>query len=348
MPRRHLPHLPLLCALAVSLSTPTPILAAGLPPLVVHRTDDTADCPDARALAVLVAGHMKHPALAPGDVSPGPDRGLDVQIYRSDQGFTAVIQAGGKTRQLSDKGPTCGGLTAALSVSIAVMLDTEPLPPEPEPPPPPPSSPSAPEAAEPPLAPPPSPSPSPSPPSPSPPPLDDRLPDVHRFHVSLAASPVVTDGILRPFAAGIVSELEVRFGRFSVGGGVFALPGQTIAYAPGQVTMALTTGFLRACGTLVGDGESLRLALCVEPFGGAVRGVGQGYRVDRTLSLSWAAAGTSAGFHQRIAGPLSWSARASLLIPLLKQSFLVDNVGTAFTPAPVGGALDLGLRVSIW
>lgn len=329
----------------VAIAPATPARAAGLPPLVVHRTDDASDCPDARALAALVAEQMKRPALAPGNVSPGPDRGLDVQIYRSDQGLTAVIQASGKTRQLSDKGPTCGALAAALTVSIAVMLDAEPLPPEPEPPPPP--SPSTPE----PLAEPPPPSPStPEPPPAELPPaaLDERVSDVRRFHVSIAASPVVTDGILRPFAAGITSELEIAFGRFSVSGGVLALLGQTVPYAPGQVTLSTNAGFVRGCGRIVGDGESLRLALCVEPLAGVIQGAGQGYRVDRTTSLPWAAAGSSAVFQQRIFGALSWGARAWLVIPLLKQSFLVDNLGTAFTPAPAGGALDVGLRVSIW
>jgi hypothetical protein len=343
--RRLLP-LPLVGALA-ALAFTSPTRAAGLPSLVVHRTEDAADCPDARALATLVAEQMKRPALAPaGDVSLGPDRGLDVQIYRSDQGFTAVVQAGGKTRQLSDKGPSCGGLTAALAVSIAVMLDTEPLPPEPEPPPSPAPLPEPPPTDL--SAPVPSPPASASTPTSAPAPVDDRIPEVHRFHVSLAVSPVITDGVLRPGAAGVTSELEVRFGRFSVSGGVLALPGQTITFAPGEVTLSLTSGFLRGCGALVGDGDSLRLSLCVEPSAGAIRGVGQGYRIDRTLSVPWAAAGASAAFQQRIVGPLSWGARAGLVIPLLKQSFVVDNVGTAFTPAPAGGALDVGLRVSIW
>src|SRR5262249_36953412 len=85
----------LLCALAGA----APARAAGLPLLVVHRTDDTAGCPDARALAAAVAEQMKRPALQPVDVLPGPDRGLDVQIYKSSAGYTPVILAGGKTRQ---------------------------------------------------------------------------------------------------------------------------------------------------------------------------------------------------------------------------------------------------------
>ena len=328
--------------LAAALATATPARAA-LPLVVVHRTEDAADCPDAAALAAQVAAQMRRPALEPAGAAPlGPERGLDVQIYRSNEGFTAVVQAGGKTRQLSDKGTTCGGLAAALAVSIAVMLDTDPLPPEPEPPPPP-ATPDPPKVVE-------------KRPEPAPTPaVDERPSGVRRFRVAMAASPVVTIGLLRPFAGGVSADVEIRVGRFSIAAGAFALPGQTIDYSPGTVSVSLTTATLRGCvapvsiGALTpGDDESLRFSLCVDTFAGAVRGVGQGFSPDRTSTLPWVAAGPSALFAQRIYGPLSWTARVSLVIPFLRQSFFVDNVGTAFQPASLGGALDGGLKVSIW
>ena len=343
--RRPLHHrgFPALPALLTAFVIAAPSRAA-LPPLAVHRTDDAAGCPDSGALAADVAAQMKRPALSPAaDTGSAADRGLDVQIYKSEAGFTAVIQAGGKTRQLSDKGPSCGGLAAALAVSIAVMLDAEPLPPVPEPPPP-------------------APLPEPVPvtralPSPRPSrPLDERPSDVRRFRVSVSVSPVLTDGVLRPFAGGVTADLDFRFGRFSVAGGVLALPGQTIDYSPGKVTLSLTSGVLRGCVapvTLGGsvfthEDESIRFALCVDALAGAISGRGVGYASDRSSTLPWAAAGASAVFTQRLTGPLSWGARAWLVIPLLRQSFLVDNLGAAFSPSPVGGALDVGLRVSIW
>jgi hypothetical protein len=60
------------------------------------------------------------------------------------------------------------------------------------------------------------------------------------------------------------------------------------------------------------------------------------------------AGGAGALFHQRIWGPIAYGIRAEVLIPFVRQSFFVDNVGVAFNPAPVGGALDAELRVSIW
>jgi hypothetical protein len=260
-----------------------------------------------------------------------------------------VVQSGGKTRTLSDKGSTCGGLAAALAVSIAVMLDTDPLPPAPDPPSPPSPPPIALEPSPAPVA------PAPRPPRPSF--EEDRFTEPRRFRVAIAAGPTLTDGLLRPLAAGIVGELELRFGRFSVGMGVLALPSQTISYAPGQVTLSLTTGVLHGCAAPVsiggsqfagGEDEAIRFALCIDGVGGSIRGAGQGYKTDSTSSLPWASAGASALFVQRLWGPLSWGARAWLLFPLVKQSFVVDNGGTAFAPSSVGGALDLGLRVSIW
>jgi hypothetical protein len=334
--------------------------AAGLPTVAVHRTEDSADCPDADALAAAVAQQMRRPALDPATEGAGRRPGLDVQIYRSEAGYTAVIQAAGKTRQLSDRGPTCAGLAAALAVSIAVMLDTEPLPPEPEPPPapPPPASLPAPPPPELPPAPseraftvpPPAAPPALPPPEAAPPPgdRDDRPTVGRRFHVSLAVGPVVTVGLLHGVAGGVTGEAELRFGRFSVGGGALALPGQTFDYAPGQVHLDLAAGFVRGCGAVVSNGDALRLALCAAPYAGVFRGVGSGYPNPRSASQPWAAVGASLLFDQRIWGPIGWGARAEMVIPLQKPSFLVQDVGEAFSPPAVGGALDAELRLTIW
>src|SRR5262249_17487200 len=160
-------------------------------------------------------------------------------------------------------------------------------------------------------------------------PVDERPSEGRRFRVAIAVSPVLTDGVLRPFAGGVSTEVEFRFGRFAVAAGAFVLPGQTITYPPGQVSVSLTTGIFRGCVApvsmggwqMIGEDESIRFSLCLDTLAGALRGVGQGYKPDRTSSLPWAAAGASALFTQRIWGPLSWGSRAWLVIPLVKQSF---------------------------
>jgi hypothetical protein len=315
--------------------------------LVVHRTEDTSDCPDARTLAAMVAEQLKRPALdAAFDMPPGGDHGLDVQIYRSGQGFTAVIQSGGKTRQLTDHGPTCAGLGGALAVSIAVILDTEPPDPPPEPPPPPPrptrSTPEPEVVSE------PSTHPSYPPGWPDPPErgAEGEVPPP-QVRVSLAASPVLTVGLLQGFAGGVISEAEIRIQRFTLSAGVLVLPSQSYAYSGGQVSLNMTTGFLRACGIVAGD-DPLRFVVCLDPMAGSVHGTGTGFGADRTSILPWASLGTSAFFQQKIWGRLYWGARTELIVPLVKTSFVVDNVGTAFSAAPVGGAWNIELRVSIW
>ena len=290
-----------------------PAEAAGLPRLTVHRTDDTLDCPDARALAALVATQMKRPALEPVDgPRRGSERGLDIQIYRSGEGFTAVIQAGGKTRKLSDQGTTCSSLAVALALSISVLLDMVILPAEPEP------------------------APAPAPPAPpllrEPVPLPDTTPvppepEARRFHVSLMAAPVVTLGFLQTWAGGFTSEIDFRIHRFSVAGGILVLPGVN--------DLNLISGLVRGCGAAA-DKESLRLAVCLETYAGAIQGT-------NIAPIPWVATGTGVLFEQRIWGPMSWGARAGLEFPLVRG----DN-GGVFSPPPVAGAWDAELRVSIW
>ncbi len=167
-----------------------------------------------------------------------------------------------------------------------------------------------------------------------------------RPRVVVSAGPVITVGLLQSWAGAVTSEVEVRLGRFSVSGGVLVLPGQTLSVDAGQVTLDLTLGLLRGCAA-VAEKATLRLALCVSPYVGAIRGESKGFASDRTGTYPWVAAGTSAVFEQKIWGPLSWGARAGLVIPLDKWQFTVDNK-VAYNPAPAGGAWDAELRVSIW
>jgi hypothetical protein len=318
-----------------ALSAASSVHAGDLPRLVVHRSDDALDCPDARTLADLVAEQMQKPALQPAvEGAPDAARGLDVQIYRSEKGFTAVIQAKGKTRKISDKGATCSSLAAALAVSISILLDDDPVPPAPEPP-----------------APPPAPTPPLSTMSwdthPAEPPDEEPPPPPMRPRVVLAAAPMITVGLLQSWAGAVTSEIEVRLGRFSVSGGVLVLPGQTLTAGSGaQVSLDLMLGLIRGCAT-VADRETLRLALCVTPYAGAIHGETKGLPNNQSSTTPWIGAGTSFFFEQKIWGPLAWGARAELMIPLDKWQFNVDN-GTLFSPAPAGGAWDAELRVSIW
>jgi hypothetical protein len=301
-----------------------------------------------------VAEQIRRPALRPvTDLAPELGLGLDVQMRRADGHYVAIVEVNGKIRRLSDDGTTCAGLANALVISLAVLLDTEPILPLPPPPPPlgPPPVLSAP--AE-----PPAPTPNEVPPAEEPPP---RRP-VHRhfgvghpFHISASVGPALTWGVLNGPAGGVTGEMELRIGELAVSAGVLDLPGAGYAPqgVPGTVSLTLTAGFLRGCARLAGDGETLRLALCADPMVGFMRAEGDASGRSASAGLPWVAVGAGLLFHQHLSGPLSWGARADFVVPVpparFNEQFSNQNSGAlVFPPSPVGGGGSLELRVSIW
>jgi hypothetical protein len=340
-----------------------------LPDLVVHRTDDTADCPDSAALAARVDRHMKRPALRPRKDPGGASKerpSLDVQIYRSEAGYTAVVQTGAKTRQISDKGATCRGLADAMAITLAILLDTEvpPPPPEPEPEPPPAAAPSP--APRPPAAPlaaaATSLAPAPAlartaltPPFTAPP---------RTFRVVAGAGATVATGLLTGLSLGGTGHVGLGIGRvFSVEAGFLVLPTQTIAYAgklegaaanaAPTVDIQLTSALARLCATARIITDETRLGLCAGALVGTIHGAGRGFVVDHTTTDPWVAANLGAMLEQTLFWRLSLVTRASVYVPILRRSFTVDNVEAgsdplAFSSAFVGAGLDAELRLSIW
>lgn len=336
---------------------------APLPDLVVHRTDDTADCPDSAALAARVDQHMKRPALRPRKDTGAPAKerpSVDVQIYRSEAGFTAVVQTGQKTRQISDKGATCRGLADAMAITLAILLDTEvpPPPPEPEPPPPPEPAPTRPEASPttpvsaPALALPP---PTLTPPFTAPP---------RTFRVVAGAGATVATGLLAQLSLGGTGHVGLGIGRvFSVEAGFLVLPTQTIPYAGkviGAATNAtptldiqLTSALARLCATAPVITDATRLGLCAGALVGSIRGAGRGFVVNQTTTSPWVAANLGAILEQTLFWRLSLVTRASVYLPILRRSFIVENIeagsdALAYSSPFVGAGLDAELRLSIW
>lgn len=340
---------------------------APLPDLLVHRTEDTADCPDSAALAARVDRHMKRPALRPRTdaATPGKDRpSLDVQIYRSEAGFTAVVQTGEKTRQITDKGATCRGLADALAITLAILLDTEVPPPAPEPPAPPEAPPPVAFAPRLPAMPlvdaTPTPTPVPAEPAPIEPfPLPPRT-----FRVVAGAGATAATGLLTRLALGGTGHVGLGIGRvFSVEAGFLVLPTQTVPYAgkvkgaassaAPTVDLQLTSALFRLCATARLVTEETRAGLCAGALVGTIRGEGRGFVTNQSATDPWIAGNLGAILEQTLFWRLSLVTRASVYIPILRRSFTVDNVDTAsdpqaFSPASVGAGLDAELRLSIW
>jgi hypothetical protein len=381
-------------ALAVSAA---PARAEPLPHLAVHRTTDVSDCPDAAALAYAVAKQMKRPAVEPdaeiprgggssGAASPAVVAGLDVQLYRSAEGYTAVIAAAGKTRTIADRGATCAGLGDALAITLAILLDTEgpailaaqgpetavrpapheevwpsgDLPPAgssarggPGPGEGPGRAPSSTSASLPgiePFSPYPGSPPafwSIAPPAARPPPPGPvRSPF---GQVSLEVGVLGTAGILGSVAFGGAASATLRLSRgATLAAGGFWLPVETIAFAPGTVQVDLAGGFLRGCGLVLGRPSAAHGSLCLHPAMGAIRGQGSGYATNGRSTQPWIALGADLEGAGPLWGSLGWVTRAGVLVPLERQGFSVTAVGTAFDPSAVGGVVEGGLRVTIW
>jgi len=334
-----------------------------LPDLLVHRTDDTADCPDTAALAARVDQHMKRPALRPrtkiADAGQPPPS-LDVQIYRSEAGYTAVVQTGEKTRQITDKGSNCKGLADAMAITLAILLDTE-IPPPPAPPTP---------AAE----------PTPAPPTPAIAPIEAAkdattppsrtLPDApftappRLFRVVAGAGATVATGLLTPLSIGGTGYAGIGIGRvFSLEVGFLVLPTQTVPYAgkvlgaatnaAPRVDVQLTSALFRLCATARLVSEETRAGLCAGALVGTIHGEGQGFRVNLSATDPWVAANLGAVVEQTLFWRLSLVTRAAVYVPLLRRSFTVADVDPtsdprAFSAAPIGATLEAELRLSIW
>ena len=349
---------------ALAILAPRPAQAeAPLPDLLVHRTEDTADCPDSAALAARVDRHMKRPALRPGSDlgAPGKDRpSLDVQIYRSEAGYTAIVQTGEKTRQITDNGATCRGLADAMAITLAILLDTEvPLPPpEPAPPPAPPTTiPFTPRLPPMPLV---GDEPTPTEPAKAAPfPLPPRT-----FRIVAGAGATAATGLLTRLALGGTGHVGLGIGRvFSVEAGFLVLPTQTVPYAgkvkgaaasaTPTIDLQLTSALFRLCATARLVTEDTRAGLCAGALVGTIRGEGHGFVTNQSATDPWIAGNLGAIVEQQLFWRLSLVTRASVYIPILRRSFTVDDVDTAsdpqaFSPASVGAGLDAELRLSIW
>jgi hypothetical protein len=80
-----------------------------------------------------------------------------------------------------------------------------------------------------------------------------------------------------------------------------------------------------------------------------------GYDQNHTASQPWVALGAGAIADGPIVGPLSFAARLDLFVPLVRPSFIIENLGgappgqtgTAFEASHVGVAVGVGVRALI-
>ncbi|XXT15226.1 hypothetical protein WME94_33745 [Sorangium sp. So ce429] len=266
----------------------------------------------------------------------------EVHFFRTESTYTAILQAGGRARQLSSEpGAACDELVGALALTIAILLDSEATPA------------TAPAAVAPaPVV------PAPVVPAPAPPPPPRPAPG---WDVSAEIGAAGTVGMLDPLRPAVMGELSLRRRAWSAGLGAVWLPRQEIDVTPGAVSIGLVAGAARGCATITGELDGFRLSACATSLLGAVHGAGKGFAPDREASAPWFAVGGSAIAEGPLFGTraLGWSARATLLVPISRARFTVDRrsgseAGAPVTtdavldPSPVGLLVGLGARVSIF
>jgi hypothetical protein len=296
------------------------------------------DCPDAETLAGAVGRLMKRPALDPSE-GPAPAGAIRVHIRGGPQGYTATIEAGDRTREISDPWPTCAGLAEGLPLTLAILLDSdEPLTPTPNPSPPAPTSPTAAGPAP----------PAPSGPRAARPPA--ARPAERATGLTAYAGPTGSSGILGPFTFGVGGDADLRFAStYAIGAGAFWLVPRTIDFPPGQVDVSLWAGFLRVCAYVAGAPDRTRLALCAHGAAGVLEGQGSGYEENETSTRPWIAFGGAGLIEGSIWKRLGWAARVSFFIPAVREKFAVRGIeGDAFDPAQIGVLFSIGPRLTIW
>ena len=318
MPRSPLRLLSLTLAALAPLAFASAASAEPLPRLAVHRAPEASACPDA-------------PALDPDDESPAAPV-YAVRLSRSSDGYSAVLQYGDLSRKLEDPGATCDALADALALTLAILLDAAPsrrpalllsLPLG--------------SLAE----------------------LVERRPRLKTWEVSLDIGAVGVMGLSPLASAAGIGEVSLRIRRISFGAGALWLPTTTRSVEPGVISLSLVAATARVCADPLGPAENgFRVSLCAQPMLGALHGQGRGYHPDRQGTAPWFALGVTALGEGTIAGPVGWSARATLLPLIASPSFTVDQARadgetpavtttTVYSPASVGFLLGAGLRVSI-
>lgn len=299
--------------------------AAPLSRLAVRRAPDAPDCGDGARLAADVERQMGRSVFDSPAAGSLPT--IDVEILRDGAGYQAIVAVDGRTRRLADPGPSCAGLSEALAITIAILIDRAAMP------------------ALPTLLPPREPPP-PMPPRPvAIPPSEPRA--------SVALEGAFTYGLLGASARpAFTALLEIRVaGPVWLAPGFLWAPSRSIDFPPGAVGVSLAAGTLRACAALLGGaGKGPSLSACFEPSLGALHGSGAGYASDDAASRLWATLGLGLVGRGPLFGPVGWFAHAAgfaLVGP--REQFDVRGVpGIAYDPSPAGLSVGAGLRLTIF
>lgn len=301
--------------------------------LVVTRGEGAEDCPDAVTLRARVASIAGADAVA---ATPDASRRtwLQVEFVRVLSGYRATISASGArkgTRSIDDVGPSCSNVADAVAIAVVMLTDPAVDPPKPESVPAPVLQPRPilPAAADRPVV-------------TRPPPATAEL------ELGLGASGGAAIAVIEHAVPLVEGGAHVRLGELVMfGAGAGYVFEDRAAEATGSVDLDLVYAYGRAC-VRAHESPHNRLAVCVDPMFGSLRGSGDDYATISSRRLPWLAAAASAELHSLLSASLLWSARVRVLVPLIRQGFSVvvgDERASAFSVPPIGGMLLLGVAV---
>ncbi|HYP90620.1 MAG TPA: hypothetical protein VEQ59_20760 [Polyangiaceae bacterium] len=304
--------------------------ARDLPALLTVESEPGAElCPSQPELAARVEAILRRPVGADTRASA---LAIAVRFERaSDGAFIAQVTTRGPKpgqRWLRDTDPTCGALGEAVSVALALLLDSALSEGEDT---------SA--TAE------PQPAPAASPPT------------------STAAVAPTADSAALPWHARVLLEAGgsyglgaggslLGFGRLGVRHGAWLfdagagspLPTQQ-DFSGGSVKTSLVFASLRACYLL---GRSWVVGPCLQLGVGRLHGEGRGYGRVASSSLPWTAGGASLTAEKSLGAVWFATLGATLWIPTRRQTFSVQNAGIAWESRPVAGAATAGLGLTLF
>ncbi|MGZ3478245.1 MAG: hypothetical protein ACXVCJ_27355, partial [Polyangiales bacterium] len=146
------------------------------------------------------------------------------------------------------------------------------------------------------------------------------------------------------FDAGIdVLTPSARFGL-----GAFAIFPQhyDVGPSPGTAGLSLIAAQAIGCATFA-PFTRVTIDLCAIAALGGIRGRTEGLLANDAHTRTWLAAGAMARTDGPLFGGLSWSLRASALVPQTRQGFDVAGAGTIYEPSFVGISAGLGISGTI-
>jgi len=300
------------CVGAVALARAEPLPIG----LVVSRGATAQGCPDRTELAALVEQVARRPHLAGATSSVAIE--AEVGFERTSDLLRAKVRLGGaKTgeRELTDTGPSCAPLAQAVAITLVLLADHGP------------EAPAVAAASA----------------------ATESVPPPSAWRAGRVSAVGGTGLGLVSTVAGTISVgmFAERRSDWGLAGNVFFVAPRRTSLSPGEVRVWLLAAEAHLCRAAGGDHRT-SLAVCAGGAGGYLAAQGVGYPTSRATGFPWFAASARLALGGPIAGRLRWLAQAELLVPLRRQSFSIDALGTAWESRPVGGRLELGAELSLW